>query len=580
MKKMKKVLAFLLAMVMVLGMSVTSLAADNKIGNADDVGNIKVQGITVEDGVTVKAYQIIKAKYDNDVFAGYELVYPDVEGADITLTDKDGKPVNVEITEAQLSKLAAYLTDEETTLPDDAVVRDMTLGADGTATANDLPVGSYLVMIEGAETKVYNPTVVSIYYVNADGTGNTLDEGELNIVSTENAWVKVSDAPHVEKWMLEDDETIKGNTVNIGDEVEFMVPVTPIPNYGGEYPVFNVVDTLDKGLALNQVDGAAALAVYVSGGSGLDSGFGTDMLSKDTDYTLTTDTVEGRTVITVDFVVNGAYTLNDYVGKDLVIMYTATLTADAETNHTGNENNVVLNYTHDSKTNGNDGTSTDRTYTYTFDIDGGVSGTSTTLTKLTEGLLTKTGEKTETTITVGEEEIENVLSGAEFTLYTVNPDEFTGTADELAAKVYTNASGFTGVVKSDTNGQLPIRGLEAGTYYLKETKAPTGYSLNTHVFEIKIEASINEENGQLDAWTITIDNTTTNTFAVSHTGDTKTVTINGGDKLNTVQVPNTTLSSLPSTGGIGTTIFTIGGCAIMIIAAGLYFASRRKRTEK
>ena len=115
MKKMKKVLAFLLAMVMVLGMSVTSLAADNKIGNADDVGSIKVQGITVEDGVTVKAYQIIKAKYDNDVFAGYELVYPDVEGADITLTDKDGKPVNVEITEAQLSKLAAYLTDEETT---------------------------------------------------------------------------------------------------------------------------------------------------------------------------------------------------------------------------------------------------------------------------------------------------------------------------------------------------------------------------------------------------------------------------------------------------------------------------------
>ena len=35
----------------------------------------------------------------------------------------------------------------------------------------------------------------------------------------------------------------------------------------------------------------------------------------------------------------------------------------------------------------------------------------------------------------------------------------------------------------------------------------------------------------------------------------------------------------PSTGGIGTTIFTIGGCAIMIIAAGLFFATRRK-TEK
>ena len=42
---------------------------------------------------------------------------------------------------------------------------------------------------------------------------------------------------------------------------------------------------------------------------------------------------------------------------------------------------------------------------------------------------------------------------------------------------------------------------------------------------------------------------------------------------------DTKLSSLPSTGGIGTTFFTLGGCAIMILAAGLYFALRRK-TEK
>ena len=49
-----------------------------------------------------------------------------------------------------------------------------------------------------------------------------------------------------------------------------------------------------------------------------------------------------------------------------------------------------------------------------------------------------------------------------------------------------------------------------------------------------------------------------------------------GDKIN---IPNTKLSGLPSTGGIGTTIFTIGGCAIMIIAAGLFFASRRKSSK-
>ena len=42
---------------------------------------------------------------------------------------------------------------------------------------------------------------------------------------------------------------------------------------------------------------------------------------------------------------------------------------------------------------------------------------------------------------------------------------------------------------------------------------------------------------------------------------------------------DTKLASLPGTGGIGTTIFTIGGCAIMIIAAALFFASRRKAAK-
>ena len=51
------------------------------------------------------------------------------------------------------------------------------------------------------------------------------------------------------------------------------------------------------------------------------------------------------------------------------------------------------------------------------------------------------------------------------------------------------------------------------------------------------------------------------------------------DVSDTHEIKNTKLASLPSTGGIGTTIFTIGGCAIMIIAAGLFFASRRKAAK-
>lgn len=53
----------------------------------------------------------------------------------------------------------------------------------------------------------------------------------------------------------------------------------------------------------------------------------------------------------------------------------------------------------------------------------------------------------------------------------------------------------------------------------------------------------------------------------------------GGTAMLGDEIPNIKLSELPSTGGIGTTIFTIGGCAIMILAAGLFFASRRKESK-
>ena len=55
--------------------------------------------------------------------------------------------------------------------------------------------------------------------------------------------------------------------------------------------------------------------------------------------------------------------------------------------------------------------------------------------------------------------------------------------------------------------------------------------------------------------------------------------VNGTNPTVTVDVSDTQLHELPHTGGIGTTIFTIAGCLIMVTAAGLFFASR-KRTNK
>lgn len=152
-----------------------------------------------------------------------------------------------------------------------------------------------------------------------------------------------------------------------------------------------------------------------------------------------------------------------------------------------------------------------------------------------------------TLLKYGDSDVTNVLKDAEF---EVSKDE---AATPLKFKLQENgnyryapdAEDASTVVKTNAEGKIVVEGLNVGTYHFKETKAPEGYSINTDGKDI----------------TLTQTGVATGIVKVS-------------DKLN-----DTKLNALPSTGGIGTTIFTIGGCAIMIVAAGLFFATRRK-TQK
>ena len=115
---------------------------------------------------------------------------------------------------------------------------------------------------------------------------------------------------------------------------------------------------------------------------------------------------------------------------------------------------------------------------------------------------------------------------------------------------FETAKAENNLVMTDSEGKVVVRGLDDSyTYKFKEVKAPEGYSVNTDDSTATWDASTGEK---------------------PQTPDKRT---------GTASMTDTKLSALPSTGGIGTTIFTIGGCAIMIVAAGLFFATRRK-TQK
>ena len=148
-----------------------------------------------------------------------------------------------------------------------------------------------------------------------------------------------------------------------------------------------------------------------------------------------------------------------------------------------------------------------------------------------------------------------LLAGAEFSIAPVtaneNNEKVTGSKIEFVyvgkvegVSVYKKATAedteekVTKIVAED--GKVIAKGLDDGEYAIVEEKAPKGYSV------------------------VPVDNATI---------------VNGTNPTVEVNVSDTQLHALPHTGGIGTTIFTIAGCLIMVTAAGLFFASR-KRTNK
>ena len=122
-------------------------------------------------------------------------------------------------------------------------------------------------------------------------------------------------------------------------------------------------------------------------------------------------------------------------------------------------------------------------------------------------------------------------------------------------------AGYNGpVVKVMTAGKITIKGLDDATvYYLYETKAPAGYNRLTDAVKFKITATYNE----------TGDHYTSVTAAVNDVDQSSV----------SVQVANNKGSTLPSTGGIGTTLFYVVGGGLMVAAIVLLVTKKRMNSK-
>ena len=291
-------------------------------------------------------------------------------------------------------------------------------------------------------------------------------------------------------------------------------------------------DTVNFSITITVKDGAPRNYVLHDKLSGLTFNpdslkvqIGTTTLDPNTDYTLETNPTDGDS-FDVNFT-NGKLQTNDVV----VVTYSATVAANATIAGAGNKNTAKLVY------NGKDSTK-EETTTYVWKLN---------VHKYTLNSTNK----------------EVALSGAKFVLYRMDggTKKYAKLTNNKIDSWVTDKGGAT-TLETSGEGDILIEGLNVGTYYLEETEAPAGYNKLTKPIEVKITATP-DVTGVSETVEYKNQNDSTYTPATDAT----------------VKVLNEAGTQLPSTGGIGTTLFYVIGGGLMAVAAVLLVTKKRMNNK-
>lgn len=570
MKRIRSLAAILLSLTMMLLLAVPAFAA----------GAYSITIQNDKEGHIYEAYQIFAGDVDNDAPQGGNAEGP------ILSNIIWGRGVDKTQYAALLAALKADATigakfnsiDDATDAAAIAAALDGANAADAAAFAN--VVSGFL---SGTLTQsTYNGGVYTIggldsgYYLVKDQDGSLEGDADtatgyiVQVLGNVTMEPKDSDIPTVEKKVSEEDYRLDdgyGYTYNdvadwdIGDSVPFKL-IGSIPDMSA-YDTYEYIftDTLSNGLTLQ----ADTIKVYIARNP-YDQVNNYEPLIMGADYTLDVQNIGenggGSFSIAFEDLKTNRYLTgaNKEEYHYVIVTYDATLNTNAVIGLDGNPNSVDLQFSNNPNGDGLGRTQEDTVIVFTYELDG-----------------TK----------VDGANVDTKLEGAEFVLFNgghtqvahiengklvgwVNlPDGYTyENYEEIPYEVWEAFNATTNVIMTSTaEGVFGVSGLDDGTYYLMEIKAPTGYNLLDHDLEIVIAATT--ENGQtwdgvpanaLTALTIAVDQ------GNAENGNAQTGAV-------ALTVTNNQGTTLPETGGMGTTLFyVIGG--LLVAGAGILLVVR------
>ena len=479
MKRVKRVLALLAALALVLAMAVPAWAEEN-------TGSITVE--KAKAGETYSIYKIFDVvSYDTSVSPS-KIVYK------VTSEWKDFFAIG----NAGVKYITLDKNDQVSKTSLDAS-NAADFAKDAIEWANTKKIKATASEVAG-ENGVRFTDVADGYYLVNTSLGALCS---LNNVTGNNALVSEKNSvPSVEKKVKNGSVYDDSNSAKIGDTVDYQTTITITGN------VKNVVlhDKMEKGLTFDN----NSVKVKVDNGDVAVS-----------NYTLTTSNLSDGCTFEIEF--KDDYIANLPAGTQIIVTYSASLNENAVIGPTGNKNDTWLKY-------GNGGSVTDETKTYSYSFD-----------------LVKTDNSNK------------LLAGAQFELYTNKNctdkvalvedgnDYRVASATEKATTNFTSA-----VIVSNDTSKITVNGLKGETsYWLKEIKAPEGYNELEEPYKFIMGA------------------------------DNMSATLNGtqwGD--GGVHVINNAGTVLPSTGGMGTTVFYVVGGGLMAVAVVLLVTKKRMENKR